>query len=109
MTPLSHTDTLKTLAKLLGKPCMYIIGWDNPNYPYVGAYEAAPYMAEDGFNQMLCDGSGFLVFDSEEEMYRYYDQTVGDDGPTKSNPYDGPVRIYALTCGADGQTQSENT
>jgi len=38
-----------------------------------------------------------------------YYRTVGDDGPTKLNDYNGPCRIYALTCDPFGQLLNENT
>jgi hypothetical protein len=57
----------------------------------------------------MCDGHGIVVFDTQEEMEEAYERTAGDDGPTELNPYDGPCRIYALTIGADGEMQNENT
>lgn len=68
--------------------------------------KAAPYLANN--YQVLADGSGYLVFDTEPAMNAYYNLTVGDDGPTKRNPYNGPARVYALTCGPGG-TLNENT
>jgi hypothetical protein len=53
-------------------------------------------------------GEGFSVFDTEEDMNAFYDNIVGDDGPTKSNPYNGQIKIYALTCGPNGLL-NENT
>jgi hypothetical protein len=35
--------------------------------------------------------------DDVAELDRLYDMTVGDDGPTSSNPYDGDVRVSAVT------------
>jgi hypothetical protein len=62
----------------------------------------------DDYHQIMMDGEGFSIFDTEEEMEAFYDMIVGDDGPTKSNPYDGPIRVYALTCGPNG-LMNENT
>jgi hypothetical protein len=73
--------------------------------------KAALYLDWDNeeHTQIMCNGSGFFLFDTEGEMEEYYQQTVGDDGPTKLNSYNGNTRIYALTCGPDGQTLNENT
>jgi hypothetical protein len=71
--------------------------------------KAAPYLKDDEYTQMLADGCGVFLFDTEEEMEQHYYQTVGDDGPTKTNPYDGPARVYAITCDNTGQTLNENT
>lgn len=78
---------------------------------------AAPYLAlgfqGGAFDSSICqiqvDGYGILLFETEDEVNRYYDMTVGDDGPTQSNPYNGPVRIYALTCSDRGILMRENT
>lgn len=80
---------------------------------YVEVFKAAPYL-EEVFNdqhgmQAVMDGKVYLVFDTEEEMQRHYNLTVGDDGPTETNPYDGPISIYALCCGPDGEFLNENT
>lgn len=63
--------------------------------------------AED-YHQIMMDGEGFCILDTEEEMRGFYNLIVGDNGPTKSNPYNGPIRVYALTCGPNG-LMNENT
>lgn len=63
---------------------------------------------DPNYYQVLSDGEGFATFSKREEMEEFYDKIVGDDGPTKSNPYDGPIRVYALTCGPKGFL-TENT
>ena len=59
--------------------------------------------------QMLIDGHGVFLFDTRDEMERHYRMIVGDDGPTDLNPYDGLVRVYALTCNPNGLLLNENT
>jgi len=59
--------------------------------------------------QAYSDGHMFILCDSEEECYRLYEQVVGDDGPTKTNPYNGPCRVYALTINPNGEMETENT
>ena len=58
--------------------------------------------------QVMSDGEGFSIFDTKEEMAAFYDLIVGDDGPTKLNPYNGPIKVYALSCGPNGLL-NENT
>lgn len=76
--------------------------------------QAAPYLFTDP-RMMDSLASGyvgeqfFLLFDTQDEMENHFWLTVGDDGPTKSNPYKGKVRVYALTCNNHGQLQNENT
>lgn len=62
----------------------------------------------DFFN-IFMDGSGILIYDTYEEQQAAYWSIVGDDGPTKTNPYDGPIRVYALTINNLGQAENENT
>jgi hypothetical protein len=103
---LDNVQTLETLAKALKKPCMFISIHSDP-LDYCEIEQAAPYL--EGQLQVMSDGYGYIVFDTEEEMREYYLQTVGDDGPTSKNDYDGNCRVYALTCNAEGRTQNENT
>jgi len=106
---------MQELAKALNKPCMYItLDWfrsDGTTGDPKEILKAAPYLDCDDNDHMqaLSDGMAILVFDSEEEMEDHYQQTVGDDGPTEKNPYNGPGRVYALTCTASGELQNENT
>ena len=99
------------MSKGLQKPVLYISfiippvsEWDE----WLGELrQAAPYLFDGWvfkYPQILSDGNGYLVCESKEEMEKLYNLTVGDDGPTTTNPYDGPVRVYALT--SDG---NENT
>jgi hypothetical protein len=105
MHALSLYDGLQAMAKGLGKPVLYI-SFILPTYddwePWIADLrKAAPYLFdEDGtckYIQILSDGEGYLVCDNVVELERLYDLTVGDDGPTSSNPYDGDVRVNAVT------------
>lgn len=110
MRALSHVAAACELAKALGKPVLYINhsgGYDPDPDRYLAA---APYLRNvDATLQIMADGCGFIVCENEEELERLYELTVGDDGPTKTNPYDGPERFYALTIDANGQPHNENT
>lgn len=110
---LSLYDGLQAMAKGLGKPILYI-SFTTPN-PETGTFDeeiaelkkAAPYLFDENgckYIQILADGQGYLVCEDTAELELLYDLTVGDDGPTSTNSYDGPVRVHALT--SDG---NENT
>lgn len=71
--------------------------------------KACPFLDLQTDYQAVGDGQGVLFFDTREEMEHYFDLVVGDDGPTKLNPYDGPAKVYALTCSPIGQLWNENT
>jgi hypothetical protein len=108
MRVLDWSETACALAAALGKPVLYVSlnheAKDDPE----AMYGAAPYLRDVDL-QIAVDGQATIVCDSWEECEALYDQTVGDDGPTKTNPYDGPGRVYALTIDATGQMQNENT
>ena len=120
---LSKHHVFEELCRTSGKWGLYIsfsdldtndelISWE------YGLFKAAPYLKtnEDMDYEHICvceqicsDGWGILLFDTEEEMEKYYNLTVGDDGPTDTNPYNGDYRVYALTCDPIGQLLTENT
>jgi hypothetical protein len=68
---------------------------------------ACPYF-EELTPQAQFDGHAF-IFGTQEEIEERFWQTVGDDGPTKKNKYNGPVRVYAMTCDDTGQGMNVNT
>ena len=107
----SQLKMLQLVCKSLGKWGMMISFSDyvNPEGYLIPAeiLEAAPYLDPD--SQIVYEGFGYFLFDTEEEMLEYYGQTVGEDGPTKANPYKGGARVFAVTCGPDGQLLTENT
>lgn len=114
MKILSHSDTLEILAKATKKPCLYLNLEDHWGYKDPGKFfnellKAAPYLNLKDHGQAILDGCAFIVCEDEAELSRLYYQTVGDDGPTKTNKYRGKVRVYALTCDANGELQNENT
>lgn len=111
MEVLDQVKTLQALCKALGKYGVHIFisemgdvstGWSE-------ILKAAPYLELGKHGQLLCDRQGFLLFDSLKEMEEVFWQTVGDDGPTPANPYNGPARVYAITCSPEGELMNENT
>lgn len=101
-----HTAFLEEFCRRTKQYAMYVCHDCGDTISYEEIIKAAPYLAEEW--QILADGSGYLVFDTEDAMNTYFNLTVGDDGPTKQNTYNGPARVYALTCGPSG-TLNENT
>ena len=65
--------------------------------------------ANEDQHQLVIEGLGWALFESEEDLYDAYYDFVGDDGPTKRNSYDGPIKIFAATCSDEGELWSENT
>jgi hypothetical protein len=73
--------------------------------------QAAPYLANDPvlWIQFQLKGWVLLTFKFEKECDAYYRQTVGDDGPTKTNSYNGPARVYACKIKPYSGITAENT
>ena len=106
---LSPNQVFQEACKSLKKWGM-LIAFDDQDLNEV--YLAAPYLKADSGRFIVFDGGSHifhLLFDTEEEMWQIYDQTVGNDGPTKSNPYNGPARVNALACSPEGVSLDENT
>lgn len=109
---------LQALAKCTGKWCMHVstepadywvMGADKFNEHIAEICKAAPYLSTVETPNIIFDGYGFLSFDSEDECNHHFDLTVGDDGPTVLNTYNGEVRVYAMTCAPNGDLMNENT
>jgi len=98
-------ELIQEYAKTVKKPCVYI-SWQGDFYKPTEVVKAAPYL-DPGF--VLQHDDAVVICDSYEEMEKVYGQTVGDDGPTTLNPYNGPAGVYALTCNAAGEWENENT
>ena len=97
-------ELIRAYAIETNRFCLYISIPNRSNYKEI--LKAAPYLTDD---QAICDGVYILVCSTEEEMYKYYDLTIGDDGPTGSNKYDGEARVYAVTINNKGEMETENT
>ncbi len=110
---------LLTLTKILERLCQSTGKWGMlVGFPDFAGEDnffkdlrlAAPWWdSKSPAHEQACfDGHAILLFDTEDELLKVYEQTVGDDGPTKANKYSGALRVYCLTCSPDGQLLSEN-
>jgi hypothetical protein len=102
-------EVLGLLAKAIAKPCVYIsFSSDDPGYTIADLMLAAPYLNPEDHGQIMCDGVGYIVCETEEEQQRIFWQTRGDSH-CEANAYDGPVKVFALTFNARGEGENENT
>ena len=109
MEILTIKETIQKLARVLAKPCMYISFIAGDFVSGISSIRAAPYLSLKEHGQLITEGEGILIFEDNAEMEHYYKMTIGDDGPTELNPYNGIYRVYALCCSADGEFLYENT
>lgn len=105
-SPLDTFQVFKLLCRSTAKWGLYLSGG---HADPLEAEKAAPILSFQDHPQQVVDGFAILLYDDEGSCRAAYDRIVGDDGPTKTNPYDGPARWYALTCDPAGQFRTENT
>ena len=105
----STVELMQELCKINKKYGMYFSFDTEEDFTLSELYQAAPYLQYENNEQAMCDGYGVMFFDSQEGCDEFYNMTVGDDGPTKSNKYDGDCRVYALTCDSNGVLLNSNT
>jgi len=77
--------------------------------PHTEINKAIPFLSEKEAIDFWHKGFIYMLFDTWAEMDYYYKSIVGDDGPTETNPYNGIVKVYALSCDKCGQLMNENT
>jgi hypothetical protein len=104
---LNTIELMRQYAKTTSKFCMYI-SWNEEDL-YTELMKAAPYLKGHEIAILSANSHIVLIFDTEKEMVYCFNQTVGDDGPTKLNDYEGLTRVYALTCSDKGELWNENT
>jgi hypothetical protein len=113
-----HLSLCEAYSKVHNKFCLYLsissgVDWDdscNFKKAFRQLRRAAPYLTkEQGIDMLMNHGWILIVCSSEKEMNKKFWQTVGDDGPTKSNPYNGKTRIYAVTIDPTLGATNENT
>jgi hypothetical protein len=108
---LTVTELMQLVAKTLKKPCIFLsFQFMDEEGGLDDMMKAAPYLDWDKHGQHIMDGVAVVICEDYDEQQRLYWMTVGDDGPTKTNKYDGKkARVYALTCNAKGELENENT
>jgi len=112
---LDRDDVLRALCRLKGKYGMLLhLRQASPEArrDFFGPNDAvrpAPYLTRDDIIAGQFDDFMWTFFDTREDMEACYEATVGPDGPTPSNRYDGPACVLAVTCGPDGELLNENT
>lgn len=101
-------DILSVLCKHYKKWGIYFSGTYPNDLTQVEAIQlAAPWLKNIKRNErmdVIFEGSGYLLFDSEKDMEKAYKSTVSDDYPRDNLPH-----IYMLTCDPKGQLLTENT
>lgn len=105
MKLVSTCEAAQWLAKLTKKWVVYISFDDMA--PTTQVLKAAPYLNTD--SEITWDGHGIIVCNTEAEMEKVFRQTVGDEGPTKLNKYNGSTRVYACTINNKGEMVNTNT
>ena len=101
------SDAFPMLCKATGKWGIWVSWLDADDIEEV--VKACPWLSEREHAGVLLDGCAIVLCETEAEVMALYDQVIGEDGPTRRNPYNGPVRVYALTCDPTGEGQDENT
>lgn len=99
---------LSLLCAARGKPGLYLSA-SGPCDDINEIRRAAPFVTDDILVELACGTGVYVFFDTEVEMDQAFRSVVGDDGPTRSNQYNGPGRVYAASCDANGVGLSENT
>ncbi len=108
MKVLNTYTMVSELARALKKPCLFL-GLPPFDEHVFETIKAAPYLNFQEHTQALMDGQAVIVCDTSEERDRLFDLTIGDDGPTETNPYSGPAKVFAMTISEDGEILTENT
>jgi hypothetical protein len=107
MRKLNKHQVISELAKLSNKWIVQVSfdGNGNPNE----TIKACPILDLQLDAHILFEGSGLILCDNEPEAYYTFNRIVGDDGPTKLNSYNGPVKVYACVYAPTGFAMTENT
>jgi hypothetical protein len=112
---LTSTDLFLSHARHTGQHGL-LLSWtpaDVHNVSIESAMEeiarAAPILEGVELITLIAERELYRYYDSEEACYEDFCRIVGDDGPTDLNDYDGPERVYALTCDNKGNFRCENT
>lgn len=107
MEIIDKTSAFQSTCKNAKKYGMYLnIPLDYYN-PVAKLKISAPWLNEEGIEVLAHDEELIVLFDSEEELNKAYDNTYGDD--TVDAFDNATIHIYCLTCAPDGELMTENT
>jgi hypothetical protein len=70
--------------------------------------KAVPLLDDIGLLRLFFDGFVFVEFDDLATAREFYNTVVGEDGPTPTNPYTGPAKVFAVLGDPSGWL-TENT
>lgn len=93
MNYLSNSYEIACLLKKATNKFVLYVSWHDNNAENV--QKAAPYLSISDI--LTSNGYMYILCDSLDELNRLFDMTVGDNGPTKLNPYKGKTKVYACT------------
>lgn len=113
MEILNKTESAQKLAQLTGKWALNLniyldLGEDFCTEGST-SLKPAPYLNFIEHGQVITDEGCTILCDSYEECSELYELTVGDDGPTAKNKFNGNSRVYALMISPTGELINENT
>ncbi len=124
MKVLSVVEAAQELARLSGKPVLYLAQLRPESYDLAFqngtlALLSAPFLNLLKHGQEISDGEAVILCESTEELWSLFYRTHGDDGYGERNKgerlFAGDPepcldhRVYALTINALGEMENENT
>ena len=100
---------IERYCKTEKKHCLYLSLQSDSDFDDIDELrKAAPYLTKGDCADLILQGWLVVECESLAAMNKLFEQTIGDDGPTDLNKYNGKHRIYALTIGPKGSI-TENT
>ena len=117
MIKMTIHEALGRLCKATNKFGLYL-SFDEEEFTPEEAQKACPFLdftdnIQDNIDtsdyQAYADGYMFVLCDTEEECQLLFESVVGDEGPTKTNPYNGDCRVFCLIINDKGETENTNT
>lgn len=101
-----------TLTELVQQHCKATQQWAVVLYPdatpdFEELKKAVPFLDLYDDAQAITDGIMVVLCSSDNECWEVFNQISGTD--MLENDYSGPCKVYALTCGPDGEILTENT
>jgi len=117
MIKMTIHEALGHLCKATNKYGLYL-SFDEEEFTPEEAKKACPFLDFSDDDQSLIDNSDyqayadgylFVLCDTYDECYNLFGSVVGDEGATKTNPYNGDCRVFAMTINNNGEIENTNT